>query len=142
MVTSEGAATCGRAIEPRYFVIGSSRASRPRSLSTISAVAVKVFVSDATAYRVAAVVGMRRVLSATPNASLQTTRPSRAIATAIEGARPAAMTDSIFARTSAGARTATGACPVSRPDASAMNRRPSSGFIGRSLVQGARTTSP
>ena len=84
------------AIEPRYFVTGSSRARRPRSLSAISAVAVKVFVSDATAYGVVAVAGVRRVLSATPNASLQTTRPSRATATAIEGARPAVMTDSIL----------------------------------------------
>jgi hypothetical protein len=40
-------------------------------VSTISAVAVKVFVSDATAYGVVAVAGVRCVLSATPNASLQ-----------------------------------------------------------------------
>lgn len=65
-------------------------------MSTISAVAVKVLVSDATAYGVAGVAVMRRVLSARPKASLQMTRPSRAAATTIEGARPVVTTASIF----------------------------------------------
>jgi hypothetical protein len=94
----------GRATAPRCFEIESSSERRPRSLRTISAVAVNVFVSDATPYGVAAVDGVRRALSANPNPSLQMMRPSRAIATAIEGARPAASASSIRARRSSSDR--------------------------------------